>query len=379
MRGRGRATVPEAAGRVREPGPACGRAPRAGDVRRPPGAPAAAPRAGGAPPPPGARATAARAPRAVRRVCALVLAAGLLTSCGGGPSLEDRGAVTAAPGDRHHLTVGSAGFTESELLAQMYAALLRHAGYRADLVTVGNRELYEPALESGRIDVVPEYAATFADWLQARTHGAGARPVASPDLKATMGALRALAAPRGLTVLAPGRAVDRNAFAVSASYAARHRLRTLSDLGRAKLPVRLAAGDECVRRPFCAPGLRKTYGIDITAVDPKGVGTTPAKQAVQNGQDQMVLTTTTDATLDQFGLVVLADDRKLQNADYVVPLVNRSRAGGGRAAAALGRLNTVLTTADLGRLGERVDSWRRLPEDVAHAYLTEKGLLPERH
>ncbi|WP_405743284.1 ABC transporter substrate-binding protein [Streptomyces sp. NBC_01525] len=319
---------------------------------------------------------AVRGPRRTGRAVTLALTAALLTSCAGGPALEDRGAVTAAPGDRHHLTVGSAGFTESELLAQMYAALLRHAGYRADLVTVGNRELYEPALESGQVDVVPEYAATFADWLQAKAHGAGARPVASPDLGATMTALRALAAPRGLAVLAPGRAVDRNAFAVSASYAARHHLRTLGDLGRAKLPVRLAAGDECVRRPFCAPGLRKAYGIDITAVDPKGVGTTPAKQAVQNGQDQMVLTTTTDATLDQFGLVVLADDRTLQNADHVVPVVNRSRAGGARAAAALGRLNTVLTTADLARLNERVDSWRRLPEDVAHGYLREKGLLP---
>ncbi|GAA3188388.1 ABC transporter substrate-binding protein [Streptomyces ramulosus] len=373
---------PVAAGRGREPGRACGRAPRAGGARRSPGAPASAQRAGGAPPPSGAQATAPRAPRTraarrARHTSALALAAALLTSCAGGPSLEDRGAVTAAPGDRHHLIVGSAGFTESELLAQMYAALLRHAGYRADLVTVGNRELYEPALERGQIDVVPEYAATFADWLQAKAHGADARPVASPDRNATMGALRTLAVPRGLTVLAPGSAVDRNAFAVSASYAARHHLRTLSDLGRAKLPVRLAAGDECVRRPFCAPGLRKTYGIDITAVDPKGVGTTPAKQAVQNGQDQMVLTTTTDATLDRFGLVVLADDRALQNADYVVPVVNRSRAGGARAAAALGRLNTVLTTADLARLNERVDSWRRLPEDVAHDYLTGKGLLPK--
>lgn len=90
--------------------------------------------------------------------------------------------------------------------------------------------------------------------------------------------------------------------------------------------MRLAAGDECVQRPYCAPGLKKTYGIDITAVDPKGVGTTQAKQAVQSGRDQMVLTTTTDATLDNFGLVLLADDKHLQNADYLVPVVNRARA-----------------------------------------------------
>ena len=298
-----------------------------------------------------------------------------LTACGTGPSLENRGQVTAAPGDSHHLTIGSAGFTESDLLAQLYAQLLNQAGYRTSLLTVNNRELYEPALESGQIDVVPEYAATFADWLNAKTHGANAEPVGSPDLGETMTALRRLAAPRGLTVLPPGRAVDQNAFAVRADYARRHGLRTLGDLGASKLKVRIAAGDECVRRPYCAPGLKKVYGIDITGVDPKGVGTTHAKRAVQEGRDQLVLTTTTDATLDSFGLVLLADDRHLQNADYVVPVVNRSRAGSAGVAEALGKLNHVLGTRDLADMNQQVDSWRRLPADVARAYLKDKGLL----
>ncbi|MFH8773643.1 ABC transporter substrate-binding protein [Streptomyces sp. NPDC017958] len=306
-----------------------------------------------------------------------VTAAGLLalTACSTGPSLENRGAVTASPGDSHRLTIGSAGFTESDLLAQLYAQLLNQAGYRTSIITVANRELYEPALESGQIDVVPEYAATLADWLNAKTHGADAKPVGSPDLDATMKALHNLAAPRGLTVLPPGRAVDQNAFAVSADYARRHHLKTLSDLGASKLEVRLAAGDECVQRPYCEPGLKKVYGIDITGIDPKGVGTTQAKRAVQDGRDQMVLTTTTDATLDQFGLVLLADDRHLQNADYVVPVVNRARAGGAGVAKVLGRLNDVLTTADLADMNRQVDSWRRLPADVARSYLRDKGLL----
>lgn len=310
------------------------------------------------------------APRGL--LLALVLC---LTSCTAGPSLEHQGEVTAPPGDSKHLTVGSAGFTESDLLAQMYALLLRQAGYQTDILSVTNREIYEPALENGQIDVVPEYAATFADWLNAKVNGPDAAPVGSPDLTATMKALRRLAAPRGLDVLDPGKAVDQNAFAVTRKYADEHGLRTLSDLGRSKLPVRLAAGDECVERPYCEPGLKKTYGIDITAVDPKGVGTTQAKQAVQSGQDQMVLTTTTDATLDDFDLVILADDRHLQNADYIVPVVNRARAGSPRVIHALGALNTVLTTADLANLNEQVDNWRRLPEDVARDYLKSKGLL----
>lgn len=326
--------------------------------------------------------TEANAGRAVRgrtwrARCAVLLAAvALLASgCDAGPSLETQNEVTAPPGDSKHLVVGSAGFTESDLIAQMYALLLDKAGYDTEILSVANRELYEPALESGQIDVVPEYAATFADWLNAKVNGADAKPVGSPDLDATMKALRKLAVPRGLTVLDPGRAVDQNAFAVAKSYARQHRLKTLSDLGRSGLKVRLAAGDECVQRPYCEPGLKKVYGIDVTGVDPKGVGTTQAKKAVQSGQDQMVLTTTTDATLDEFGLVLLADDKHLQNADYIVPVVNRSRAGSKGVAHALARLNTVLTTKDLADLNRQVDSWRRLPEDVAKKYLEDKGLL----
>ncbi|GGS14424.1 glycine/betaine ABC transporter permease [Streptomyces aureoverticillatus] len=299
----------------------------------------------------------------------------LASGCASGPSLETQGEVTEPPGDSKHLVIGSAGFTESDLLAQMYALLLDKAGYGTEILSVANRELYEPALESGQIDVVPEYAATFADWLNAKVNGADAKPVGSPDLDATMKSLRKLAAPRGLTVLDPGRAVDQNAFAVATSYARRHHLKTLSDLGRSGLKVRLAAGDECVQRPYCEPGLKKVYGIDVTGVDPKGVGTTQAKKAVQSGQDQMVLTTTTDATLDEFGLVLLADDKRLQNADYIVPVVNRSHAGSDGVARALGRLNTVLTTDDLADMNRQVDSWRRLPEDVAKKYLEDKGLL----
>lgn len=299
----------------------------------------------------------------------------LLSGCASGPSLETQGEVTAPPGDSRHLVIGSAGFTESDLLAQMYSLLLTKAGYGAEILSVANRELYEPALESGQIDVVPEYAATFADWLNAKKNGADAEPVGSPDLDATMNALRGLATPRGLSVLDAGEAVDQNAFAVTASYAEQHRLKTLTDLGKSGLKVRLAAGDECVQRPYCEPGLKKVYGIDITSVDPKGVGTTQAKKAVQSGQDQMVLTTSTDATLDDFGLVLLKDDKKLQNADYIVPVVNRSRAGSEGVAKALGRLNSVLTTADLASMNEQVDSWRRLPQDVARTYLEDKGLL----
>ncbi|MER5806856.1 ABC transporter substrate-binding protein [Streptomyces sp. NPDC002033] len=307
-----------------------------------------------------------------------------LSACGG-DSLEktkDGGSSAAASssggGAKGKLVVGSAGFTESNVLAELYAQLLKGAGYDSSITTVNNRELYEPSLEKGEIDVVPEYAATLAEFLNAKVNGSGApkeKPVASSDAAATVAALDKLAAPLGLKALPAGAAVDQNAFAVSKEFAQKNNLKTLSDLGKSGLKVKIAAGDECSVRPFCAPGLEKTYGISVSGIDPKGVGTPQAKQAVKDGVDQLVLTTTTDATLDSFGLVLLEDDKKLQNADNVLPVVNAKDAGAPEVAAALDKLTKVLTTADLVDLNRKVDAERAKPADVAKAYLDSKGLL----
>ncbi|MET9958906.1 ABC transporter substrate-binding protein [Streptomyces sp. NPDC006326] len=307
-----------------------------------------------------------------------------LTACGG-DSLEKSkdagGGASAGSGSgsgKGELVIGAAGFTESTVLAELYAQVLRDAGYSTSIHTVNNRELYEPSLEKGEIDVVPEYAATLAEFLNAKVNGPKApqeKPVASSDVAATVSALEKLAAPLGLKVLPAGPAVDQNAFAVSAEFAAKNNLKTLSDLGGSGLKVKIAAGDECAVRPFCAPGLKKTYGIDVSGIDPKGVGTPQAKQAVKDGVDQLALTTTTDATLDGFGLRLLEDDKKLQNADNVLPVVNAEDAGSPEVAAALDKLTKVLTTADLVDLNRRVDAQREKPADVAKAYLKAKGLL----
>ncbi|MGW6457407.1 ABC transporter substrate-binding protein [Streptomyces sp. NPDC055078] len=323
--------------------------------------------------------------RKTSRIAGAVLAVALtgsLAACGGGESLEKSGNTDGSGGSgggsdkKGSLVVGSASFTESKVLAELYARTLADAGYKTTVTTVKNRELYEPSLEKGEIDVVPEYAATLAEFLNAKANGPKApdeKPVASSDVNATVAALTKLAEPRGLKVLPAGQAVDQNAFAVSKEFAEKNSLKTLSDLGKSKLKVKIAAGDECEVRPFCAPGLKKVYGIDVTGVDPKGVGTPQSKQAVKDGVDQLVLTTTTDAVMD--GLVFLEDDKKLQNADNVLPVVNAKDAGSAEIAAALDRLTKVLTTADLAELNRKVDSERAKPEDAAKEYLESKGLL----
>ncbi|GGT27104.1 glycine/betaine ABC transporter substrate-binding protein [Streptomyces kurssanovii] len=313
-------------------------------------------------------------------VLGVVALTGSLAACGG-ESLEQENAGTSpgtGSGKKGTLVVGAAAFTESKVLAELYAQLLGDAGYKTSITTVKNRELYEPSLEKGEIDVVPEYAATLAEFLNAKVNGPKApeeKPVASGDVTATVQELTKLAEPLGLKVLPVGEAVDQNAFAVTKEFAEKNKLKTLSDLGRTKRPVKIAAGDECEVRPFCAPGLKKTYGIDVAGIDPKGVGTPQAKQAVKDGEDDMVLTYTTDGTLESYGLVLLEDDKKLQNADNILPVVNAKDAGGAEIADVLAGLTKALTTEDLAELNRKVDGERAKPADVAKAYLEAEGLL----
>ncbi|MEW1615403.1 MULTISPECIES: ABC transporter substrate-binding protein [unclassified Streptomyces] len=319
-----------------------------------------------------------RTSRIAGAVIGMVALAGSLAACGGDSLEQEKGGDSGSSGggEKGSLVVGSASFTESKVLAELYAQILGDAGYDTSITTVKNRELYEPSLEKGEIDVVPEYAATITEFLNAKVNGAKkaqSTPLASGDADATVTALEKLAGPLGLKVLPAGKAVDQNAFAVSEEFAEKNNLKTLSDLGKSKLKVKIAAGDECEVRPFCAPGLKKTYGIDVTGIDPKGVGTPQSKQAVRDGKVELVLTTTTDAVLD--GLVFLEDDKKLQNADNVLPVLNAKDAGAPEIADALGKLTDTLTTEDLAELNRKVDAERAKPSDVAKEYLGSKDLI----
>jgi osmoprotectant transport system substrate-binding protein len=274
------------------------------------------------------------------------------------------------------LTVGAAGFTESNVLAQMYADLLQKAGFTVNVKTVGSSEIFQKSLEKGSIAVVPEYAATYADSLQTLVTGTQSPNAGKPSLKATLANLDKYAAKRGLATLTPSKAVDQNAFAVTKSFATAHHLTTLSDLGKSKLPIKLAAPAECPTRPFCEPGLKNTYGIDVTGLVTLDFDSLPLKQAVKSGKAQLGEVSTTDATLPALGLVTLTDDQHLQNADYLLPIVNKSQLSSHpQIATALNPLASVLTTADLGKLDNQVDGERQTVQDVAKAYLTSKGLL----
>ncbi len=301
----------------------------------------------------------------------------VLTACGddGGDAFsEAEGGSDAASGET--ITVGGATFTESAILMEMYRALLEDGGYTVEVKPVENRELYAPELESGRIDVVPEYAATLAEFLNRDVNGPDAEPVATGNADETVEALRPLAEQKGLEVLEPAEAANQNAFFVTEDFAAQHDLTTLSDLSALGQPIVLAGTQECPERPKCELGLEQVYGLNITEDLPLGFGSVQNKQAVVEGDAQLGLSGTTDGTLDALGLVVLEDDKQLQNADNLVPVVNTDGpAGSQEVAEILNGLSETLTTEDLAELNRRVDEDREQAADVAEDYLTEKGLL----
>jgi osmoprotectant transport system substrate-binding protein len=319
--------------------------------------------------------------RVLPAIAALAAVAVALAGCGSKsktttpPTTSAAGSSSAAGGAGKHLVIGSASFSESQVLAQLYAQLAQKAGYTTEIKTVTTRELYEPALENGQIDIVPDYAATFTEYLNVKANGANAKTLATTDKTTTVAALRKLAQPLGLTALDPSEAADENAFAVTKDFATKNNLKTLSDVATAKLPIKLAAPAECKTRTFCGKALTDVYGINVTRYDPFDFDSVPGKQAAKNGNDDMVLVATDDGTLDQFNLTILADDKHVQLADNLVPIVGKKYATDTTLAAAINKLAPVLTSADLGALDAQVDNDKKLPADVAKAYLQSKSLI----
>jgi osmoprotectant transport system substrate-binding protein len=202
-------------------------------------------------------------------------------------------------GSSGNVKIGAANFPENQTLGELYRIVLTAAGYNASVQTIGNRELYEPALERGEIQVVPEYVGTLTEFLNKKANGPSATPLASSDLDKSVAALKDVGGKAGLTFGAPSPAQDQNAFAVTKPFADQHQLKTLSDLASkcAGTATVLGGPPECPQRPFCQPGLEQTYGMkfgQFASLDPGGPQTLTA---LRNGTISVGLVFSSDAAL----------------------------------------------------------------------------------
>ena len=215
--------------------------------------------------------------------------------------ISDKGLDSGVSGGSGPIVVGASDFTESQVLGTLYADVLTAAGFQASVQTVGNRELYLPALQRGEIQVFPEYLATVTDIINAQINGSDAEGVASGDVDATVEALTPLAQQAGLVFGEPAEAADQNAFAVTQEFADQVGVSTLSELAEACGDGSLTLGGpgECPERPQCQPGLEETYGLEFAEFQEFDAGGPLTKAAIQQGEVSIGLVFSSDGALAQ--------------------------------------------------------------------------------
>lgn len=294
---------------------------------------------------------------------AVLLVAG---ACTGGMTSRH---IPAAPGSA--VVVASFDFPESELLAQLYGQALAAQGVPVRMeLDLGTRELVLPAFQQGLVDVVPEYIGSA---LQALSPSTSVDMIRTATVEAGLG--RALAAWHG-RVLAPSPAQDQNGLAVSRLTAARYDLRTVSDLAQVADELTLTAPPECASRPYCLLGLERVYGLQFAGLVPLATDSERVTALQQHVADVAVLFTTSPEVTDP-DLVMLRDDRHLQPADNVAPLVSDRalRLYGSRLTGALDAVSSRLDSQELLFLNWRVAVAGRSPGAEAHGWLVRRGLV----
>ena len=257
-----------------------------------------------------------------RTVAALLMAATpALAACGTSPRADDaaRGDdVSSAVLADDAVTVASFDFPESELLAEIYGQALQGAGFDVRFeMGLGPREFVQPALARGLVEFVPEYAGTALRFVRL---GASDPPGGAA---ATSAALARALRDRRLVALDPAPAQDANAVVVTRSLANRYTLDEISDLATVAPRLRFGGPPGCPDRPYCLAGLESTYGLDFAEFLPLDVGGPLTHQALVGGHIDVALLFTTDPRIAAEGLVVLDDDRGLQPAENVTPVVRR--------------------------------------------------------
>lgn len=280
----------------------------------------------------------------------------------------------AAADKSKKIVVGAANFGESEILANMYIGVLKKAGFTAELKKGDlNRETLSKALEAGEIHLTPEYVGTDTEYWNLAINGKDAPPKASADAAATSTALRELLAQRQLTAYEASPAADQNAFAVTKATADKYGLKKMSDLAKVASTLTLGGPPECPTRSFCQPGLEKTYGLKFKAFKPLDAGGPLTKNALTDGNIDIGLVFSSDGGIPARNFVVLEDDKGLQTADNIIPVL-RKDIDSPELKAALDGLSAKLTTEALSELNKQVDIDKADAADVAAKYLADNGL-----
>jgi len=288
-----------------------------------------------------------------------------LTACGGGGN-PVAGGSSQAPAAGDTIRIGSADFTESQLLAQIYGQALQAKGVQVEITPpIGSREVYYPALTDGSIDMVPEYTGTLLQYIK--------KDATETEPDAVYTALQA-AVPAPLTVLDKAAAEDKDAVVVTQAYAQQNNLKTIADLAPLGGSITFGGPSEFQTRPDGIPGLEKTYGLKFQAYTALDAGGPVTVKALADGQVQAADLFTTDPAIEANDFVVLEDPQSNFAAQNVVPLINSAKASD-QVKQTLNAVQAKLTTEGLLQLNTTANAPDKPNLDqVAKDWLAANGL-----
>lgn len=310
--------------------------------------------------------TRLRLRRHVPAVAAIATAAALaLTACGAGSNPTSSGSTGSATGaaGSTSIVVGAADFSESQVLAEIYAQALTAKGVPATTrPNIGSREIYLKALSDKSVDIVPEYTGSLLSYLKK-----DATAKASDEVYAALQA----ALPADLQVLAKSAAEDKNSIVVTKDTAAKWSLTQIGDLVAHQAEVVVAAPPEFQQRQQGLLGLKSDYGFEPKDFRPlKGKAIV---DALINGQAQAANIFSTDPSISANGFVTLADPKLLFGSDNVVPLVRKDKVNA-TVQATLDAVSSKLDTPTLTNLVKGVDLDKKDAKVVAKEWLASIGI-----
>ena len=299
---------------------------------------------------------------------ATAVAAFALAACGANnnptaPPAGGGGGSTGSTGGGGSITVGSADFSESQVLGEIYAGAIKAKGVSVTTKpNIGSRDVYIKALQDGSIDIVPEYTGSLLTFLK------GTAPSQEPDavytaLKSTL--------PAGLVVLDKSTAEDKNSLVVTKDTQTKYSLKSIADLAAHQADITVAAPPEFQTRQQGLVGLKSEYSFTPANFLPlKGAAIV---NALKNGQAQAANIFSTDPSIPANGFVTLEDPKLLFGSDNVVPLLRKDKVND-TITAALNAVSAKIDTATLTDLVKQVDVDKKDASAVAKDFLSKNGL-----
>jgi osmoprotectant transport system substrate-binding protein len=273
--------------------------------------------------------------------------------------------ATVSAASKPTIIIGPANFEEQAIVANIWADVLKKAGYPVTVEpTLGARAIVVPAIEKGQINLEPDYAASLLDFL----HN-GATPAAGDNIATAIPADKKVLAPFGVTVLPASKALDTNIFAVTKATAKKDHLTTISSLKPYASKMTLGGPPECPSNAGCELGLEKVYGLTFAGFKSLDEAGPLSVAALKNGEVQVVELYSSNGAVVTNNFVALTDNKHLEGADYIVPVIRTSVDTPG-VAKVLDSIDAKLTTNAIEKLNLDVTAQQEQPAAVAQTWVT---------